>query len=188
MIRSKWPDTFGRTQNGTRDGDGIDTFGNSDVFNPTNRLLSDGGAVFGGSVAICGTRNLVSGSGCVQMSATDITALHSMQAPPAWTVLPLANGWRERGSGYPSLAVSLDATPADEARLNGQVVNGAYHNGEQIASVPASMAPASEQTMPANCGAGTVCEITVESSGALDIWAQFNVNLIQVNGSYVTDR
>lgn len=181
-------DTFGRTMSGTSDGDGLDTFGNGDVFHPTNRLLSDGGAVFGGSVGICGTGNLVSGSGCVQMSAADITALHSMEAPPWWAVIPLANGWQERGSGFPSLAVSLDATPADEAHLEGQLTGGSYRNGEQIASVPASLTPKSEQTIPANCGAGTVCEVTVETSGAVDIWAQLNVNLIQVNGSYVTDR
>lgn len=182
---------FGRTAAGTNDGDTLDAYGNSNVFVPTTRIESDAGTgvLTSGSYGACPAGNLVSETGCVFMAASDIKAEHAMTTAPGWTVLALADGWQERGSGFPSLAVSLNVTPPDDAQLEGQVVSGTYRNGVQIATVPASLTPKSEQTLAANCGAGTVCEVTVETSGAVDIWSQMaSVTLIQVNGTYVTDR
>jgi hypothetical protein len=204
-------DGFGRTATGTSDGDSVDSYGNGDVFTVTNRILSNGGLVVGGGkspapygqaetdpsgdIAFCPAGDLVGGGGqivnpaCRNLTGNDVQGLHSMEAVPSWTVLTLANGWQERGSGFPSLAVSLNATPPDDAQLLGQVKNGTFANGEQIASVPSSLTPKSEQTLTANCGAGTVCEVTVEISGAVAIWSTASsVNLIQVNSTYVTDR
>jgi hypothetical protein len=147
--------------------------------------MSDAGTgiLTSGSYGACPAGNLVSESGCVFMSAGDITALHSMETVPSWTVLTLVNGWRERGSGFPPLAVRRDAAPSGTVQFEGQVSGGTWGRGEQIASVPPADAPATEQVIPASCGGGAYCVVTVEPDGAVKVWGQQPSSLIQVGSA-----